>query len=72
MWLHRLLAQTPVGLLRKPDIHDPGRSGSSCDETFKFSVVTFFLFFIFFLSCCPTLQVSFIALDSVILTELSR
>lgn len=52
MWLHRLLAQTPAGPLRKPDIHGPGSSGSSCDETFTLSFV-FYFYYIFYCTLVP-------------------
>lgn len=73
MWPRRLLAQTPVGPVRKPDIHDPGSTGSSCDETFTFSFV--FLFFVLFsplLPCCPTLQMSFVGVDPVIFAACNK
>ena len=37
--LLQAISSNPVGPMRKPDIHDPGSSGSSCDETFTLSFV---------------------------------
>lgn len=40
----------PQRVLRKPDIHDPGSSGSSCGETFILSFVFYSFLFIALLS----------------------
>lgn len=61
--------------LRKPDIHDPGSSGSSCDETFILLFVFFFIIIILFsllLPCYLTLQMSFVAVDPVIVVARNK
>ena len=69
MWQRRLLAQTPAGPVRKPDIHDPGSRGSSSDETF---ILSFVFLFSLLLPCYPTLQMSFVAADPVIVATRNK
>lgn len=61
-----------MGPRRKPDIYGPGSSGSSNDETFTLLFVFGFLFLCPLLHCCPTLQMSFVVADPVIVAPRNK